>query len=318
MDSQEKTACLLCSSEIAVKDLKSHLKKFHKVCRKPLTGQIVRCMCCLEKMLHTDMEEHVRKFHGINPFETNKRYILNFEPIIPTGNCIRNVEQHVNGSQTNSFNKTMDNSHHASSDIQNLLDEIERYRCGHCSFSNNSRALVKLHMNKNHEDEDQRKDPVKQVMKIIFKRRLMKKAIDSIQNEDGNEKQVAIKETPSSTETLRKNNFSRAGVRFKCKLCEFHSNAPAEAEFHMKSMHKHDDLIINLKRQEMFVYLEKTNLDYQWRHPVLDVEQPVNEPSQFARAREDEESEDLIAADDIEEVNYYRLMLELISYYPPF
>merc|ERR1711976_944730 len=115
---------------------------------------------------------------------------------------------------------------------------------------------------------------------------LMKKALDSIRNDHSIKKQHACKETSiskPSTETRNKNIRSKAGVRFKCRLCEFHSNTHADAKVHIKSVHKLDGPFTMI-RQEMFVYLKRTNLDDQWRHTVFDIKHPasseISEPPQ--------------------------------------
>ena len=61
--------CLLCTSDIAERDLGNHMREEHEVGRMFWSTTLVRCMFCLAEVAEVDMEEHVRRSHKISGLE---------------------------------------------------------------------------------------------------------------------------------------------------------------------------------------------------------------------------------------------------------
>ena len=61
--------CLLCTSDIAKRDLGKHMREEHEVGRMFWSTTLVRCMFCLAEVAEVDMEEHVRRSHKISGLE---------------------------------------------------------------------------------------------------------------------------------------------------------------------------------------------------------------------------------------------------------
>ena len=64
-----------------------------------------------------------------------------------------------------------------------LHNMIERYRCSKCDFHHNKKCFLRRHIHIHHKGDAGSIMPVKQMMKVVMKRKPIKKALDSLDKE---------------------------------------------------------------------------------------------------------------------------------------
>ena len=151
---------------------------------------------------------------------------------------------------------------------------IERYRCSKCDFYHNKKSFLTRHIHIHHKGDASSCIPVRQMMKVVMKRKPIKKALDSVdkevmipnranlsghKNKDIQTQFFVDKESTSEPIKNKKIVYPTIGVRFKCPYCKFHSKEKAIVVYHTKTNHKEHDTFMPPIRQEMMVGLCKSN-----------------------------------------------------------